>query len=362
MALVKRELDIFGSHSDAWLSYWSNPDQEIKKENVKPNLSEIKIEDNYSKDIYHTDTESDQVKARSEAENRQTTNNLATRVQDSDSKRNEPCKSGSKRKWLNGRNLLSKGSKSWTEKTLENAVVSTTVANLCKYECEMCETVFSSSRAISGHFSTEKHNSSPKMASKSCLIVVIAYECMICSKRLLCDIDTIKSHLKTHNMTLKAYIRAGNIEYKSRMFIMNNDVVQLHKRLAKHGSTEAIGNLCISSCSKCSFSCKRWTLMTRHKNALGHGPVKAPLKCAKKVVFHKCQICSQLILCDLRILTNHLRTHKKTMTGYKSILNLPQGQNLHKSYLLELKALIRHISLVEPHLGFSSKPGTLEDS
>ncbi len=254
------------------------------------------------------------------------------------------------------------------KKALEQATVSDCVENLCKYQCPKCMRNFVSRGSIGEHFKKTKHL--PVMGAKQVerndyLTKIIAHECKICSKKILCDRDTILSHMRNkHKMkSLLDYRDQENVKCDSKKRKLKVDLQQLSTsdtKICKISYSKEIGSFCNFSCTKCDYNCSSWQLLTNHYTRHGEGKSLSPANYVTKVTLHKCIVCGERIYCDNIIVSQHLRCHKITLKQYQTTHSIKNVDFLEQ-YNLKLKLEIQKIPVVPPLSLRISPAGSLLD-
>ncbi len=104
------------------------------------------------------------------------------------------------------------------------------------------------------------------------------------------------------------------------------------------------------ACFQCEYACQGWTLMSRHINAVGHGPLQVAIKHATEATFHRCKLCNELMLCDNHIVKNHLRIHNLTLTQYKNDMYFSSHskKSLETLYKNKMKPYLKQIPAIGP--------------
>ncbi len=210
---------------------------------------------------------------------------------------------------------LSKNNKSLVETWLEveklakqlckNAKVSQKVANMCKYQCNECSKIIKGWYNLKAHFAT-KHGC--KAISYFELINLVSesvcHKCMICSEHVLCDTLFLGRHFKTHDLLIG--------QYRS---IFGCDTSR--GKVDATFSNDVIGNMCVYECETCKRQFDNSRKFTRHLRAASHGDSSKSSLGLRKIVYHKCQVCSKLILCDNYLLDQHIcQYHKLSVEKY----------------------------------------------
>ncbi len=260
-----------------------------------------------------------------------------------------------------------KSSHQLVTEALENTTVSFEIDDLCEYQCPKCDTNFTSRKKMLTHFKKTEHAELTRRNIFTFLTNITAYQCGICSKKILCDISTIRSHLKCHNrISLKQYGDKFNVPFEcKRTKLRKKKESDLSSAMAskKFKVTEKLGNLCKFQCPRCDFSSHEWRAMTRHLNCNAHGPILSPPNYATNLVVHKCQLCSELVLCDISIFQKHVeRQHKETVPKYKSMINLHCRENCLPQYMSNLRSVIQDIPSFQQCQILHLKPQSLPES
>ncbi len=244
--------------------------------------------------------------------------------------------------------------------------ISDTIGNLCNtiYN-QKCNTIYNSRKGIYEHFKHNSHSCMYKGGLNNCLSKVTAHKCTICWKLILCDLEIFLKHLQgCHNIsTIMDYcnITGTKIEYRNAVKKQNIDLFLSNHRKQSEIS-EKLDNLCIFACKKCNFTCGNWRWMTNHIREKTHGPKLPYIKHVTKAVFHKCKQCSELILCDCQILSNHLRLkHKMNITTYKKLASI-KNDELLTEFKLKLRTMVQNIPHHTHILKFTLQPNALPDN
>ncbi len=255
-----------------------------------------------------------------------------------------------------------------TLRDLENAKLSDTVQNLCKYQCPKCYKIYKSSDSLCLHFTKTKHVLLSKGTSKTTdfLIEIVAFQCTMCYKKILCNIKNIVSHFKhTHKITsIIEYCAKNDIEYKIRHGKFKEDFNLFYSNHPKkYQISQNIDNLCKYKCRHCDYVCRLWKKMSQHITTTGHGPSQTPTQFVTEVTFYECQLCDKVMLCDLRIIKDHIRNHKVTVTEYKRKHQNNQYENskyLETQYMHKMQWFLKDIPVFKGKSICISKPRSLQ--
>ncbi len=188
---------------------------------------------------------------------------------------------------------------------------------------------------------------------KEYLTDLVAYQCQICFKKVLCDVLVIKCHvIRRHKLkSLKEYIDMQNVRHVTKVTKLNVESMKFgNSALIKHEISESVGNLCKFSCLKCDYKWCSWKFMSKQfkLNQNEHWPVSSPIEYAAKIILHKCRLSDEHVLCDYGILQDHMRQHKLSLTAYMKQKQGSKSEGLFTQYHLELKVQIENIPAVQP--------------
>ncbi len=183
MALVKQEENDIES-DDAWMAFWTNQETDaatVKLEQEKPSMATLEsdYEESCDKSAINDDTY-DVKKESGETINK-------GKVERTERKMN--CKRYKGKKLKENLSI-----ESWEER-LMNAPVSSAVANVCAYQCPKCKSKMIARDSLTMHFK-RLHSDFKKGKYNDYLIKIVAHQCRICSKKLLCDKRVILGHVK----------------------------------------------------------------------------------------------------------------------------------------------------------------------
>ncbi len=235
-------------------------------------------------------------------------------------------------------------------KTLESAVVSENVESLCEYQCPKCRKVYSESSNLSKHYTKTSHVIIKRGELNNYLIKIVAHQCHMCDKNLLCDSTVLSSHVvKHHKISLKEYVAKCNIKHITEKNRRKEEFKLCYLKHADWNNfSNSVGNLCKFACFQCEFICQGWQTMTRHIYRAKHGPYQPAIKHTVKATFHRCKLCDELLLCDNYIVANHVRIHSVTITQYKKkVCFLNQTDNEPETqYKSAIKQYLKHVPAI----------------
>ncbi len=229
--------------SDAKLSYWVNPKNEIKKEEAKSDHSH-----------FESNVDNNGCEEESEEESIGLTRSRNLQVQHS--------------------------SRQQTLKEVLEAPVTDNVATLCKYQCPKCRMIYKGRGPLNHHFRQTKHENLT-INYKNCnkyLVEVVAYKCHACTKIMLCERNIIREYMQSrHKTTISNIIQRGKsckeksqeIKYvkmkRTRRANSKQYLDKFYTNLSNnYEMSDKLGNYCIFNCQKCDYSANRWQLMPKH--------------------------------------------------------------------------------------------------
>ncbi len=327
MDVVKQDGNEGDFPSDALMSYWADPKVEVKMEDKSQVWPSIKSEGNEIAREKEKSVDKDVLASGlKQGKKKQIAINVVANS-DVSTKQDQKKKNALGQISLNRNSEISQKHK--LLKSLENAKVSNTVQNLCKYQCPKCYKIYKTCNSISLHFRNTKHVLWLHKISNTSdyLIQIAAFQCNLCNRKILCNIKSIFNHFKNiHNiLSIKEYCAKNNIEYNSKQDKFKEDFNLFYtNHPKKQHISKNIENLCIYNCSQCDYVSRMWKNMSQHFTSTGHGPFQTPTQCVTEVNFYKCQLCDKVMLCDLSFISHHVRKHKLTMTQYKRKHQSPQ--------------------------------------
>ncbi len=189
---------------------------------------------------------------------------------------------------------------------------------LCHFKCLQCSTRHEGWEFFCSHMK-QSHNEKPKRADhKMFLSKAILHVCEICSKRILCDCSFLESHMNhKHQMPILEYRRLyeDNHAPKPKDIISKGELrgKQMQTLAAGTLSMNKIGNFCSYKCPSCNTTSNNYDTFRRHKakNKMCSQEISAKdfYMYTTEVVTHRCNICSKLLLCDLKFISIHMFNH-----------------------------------------------------
>ncbi len=209
--------------------------------------------------------------------------------------------------------------------------------NLCQYSCIECNFSCRSWKLMMKHNSRKRH--APLLKITKYLTHVAFHQCHVCDKVIFCDTHFIGSHVKTHNLSLATYCKKMDQETPSsdvhskylkklQECIKDIPIVQAKEgcvlkanSLPEDKLTKNLGNLSFFKCPCCPKTNMPFSMFSRHCKTK-HNMKKHSAYNAAHVVearYHKCCICSEIVLCDNIFVKRHVMTsHKLSVSKYVS--------------------------------------------
>ncbi len=231
------------------------------------------------------------------------------------------------------------------------APVSQEIGNLCIYTCNVCNVTYVTRNGLRFHFKDSGHGDPAK--AKMFLTKIVMHQCCICFKKVLCDNEAVRRHLKTHKVkSLNDYVVTKGVKWA--LGKMPDHQLELDKfcktNSTKYHCTRLVNKQCKYICTECNYTCHSWLYMKKHVKSKGHGPLSLVTKYLQKVIFHQCHMCDEIILCDTYFLLNHVSRHKLTMSAYRKKFDLPMPvyfEESNDSYQSKLSAIIKDIPVIK---------------
>ncbi len=337
MAPIKQEKSDEDAYSDQWLRDSVEVKEEEDDDDVKPSYLPIKC---------HT-----HVSQNGDFKDEKLTKTTSSTLEEQSIKENV-TKNCTEQSW-----------KASMQERIIVAPVSDSVGNLCQYRCPKCHTIYSLWDSLYRHLKETRHALPTRTIKSNTLVKIVAHNCFICSKKVLCDRPSIRNHLRQHKMrSIKEYVdktKATLIKGKIKC-----QLGELHKKLnSKYKLSENIGYLCRYKCEKCDFSCSKWMIMRQHIKIKRHElkAFSSILRYLHTASFHRCRMCEELILCDTEIAGYHLKKrHQITVNKYRAAM-LKIHTSTFQEYMIKLKTAIQDIPIVKTKQSNVLKVGSLPD-
>ncbi len=190
------------------------------------------------------------------------------------------------------------------------------VENLCKFKCSKCSLMASD---LSGFRRNLKACTGSATFQTEYIMEARAHLCCICSRRIMCSKETIRDHIKKHNMKIKEYSHLALVAENSNTQGSPNKKERVKKRwdwelldnekhrlaglrrsvpvfyppletinvssvdVTREKTTSLLENLCLFSCNFCSnFECNKYNVLMRHKRK--HHPEVSGKLCPEDIL------------------------------------------------------------------------------
>ncbi len=199
------------------------------------------------------------------------------------------------------------------------------VGNLCTFQCIYCQFESDSWTKLSAH--VVKNCDGTKKTKWFCGDFVrraVYHKCYICAKAVLCDEDLIRRHSSDpHGIPLLSnYIRQGPkhimehyLKKDSQASLKSYDkcYTKLPPHVSKSMISDKVASGCLFACDKCEQSFGNWDALSHHKRMLHGTPrMRFESKYVKRAQYYQCPLCKSYVLCDVRFLYQHAKSHKIT--------------------------------------------------
>ncbi len=365
MTSVKQECeDAMVCNDDNWLSYWANSEKVVKVENIKPTNMKSELLQEESINKRNLIGKGDKLENRKRKVKKDClTTNACYRIkyrQDA-GKITEGEKENVKIK-----NLEIKASKKLQqsfESALKNAETTDKIANLCEYKCPKCNFTTSVRNTLYSHINRNKHESSEDQSGfNKYLTRIVAHECNVCSRKVLCERAFILRHIKyCHKiLSLSKYVHQDYHNFVKKPTTMQMELKSFFaKNVTQDNTTKIVGNLCTFICQTCDYICQSWGGLKKHIKKQNHGPLLSITKHVKNPWFHKCDLCNEVLFCDVSILYLHqFQKHQSSLKHYKKVIMVSNNYNLPLEYREKIKSIIQ-VTPSEKNLPHILKPGSL---
>ncbi len=233
-----------------------------------------------------------------------------------------------------------------TVEVLKSLEISKEIGNRCLFKCNICDFEGKSWRIMRLHLSTEHGLSklltvnSVGMYKYNLLVEGFSYQCNVCKDLMLCDTVLISRHFSNfhrHELSPFKVSRESFYHVEFESFVKDvpvqpaqSSITLLSGAIPDEGVTEKVGNLCKYACPTCgrkdfrSFSTLSIHLNKEHRQEALYDP-----SMVVEARYHKCLICSMIILCDRSLLFKHLRNrHRLKLAKYEKVLIRHGGEVL----------------------------------
>ncbi len=177
----------------------------------------------------------------------------------------------------------------------------------CTYMCSECNHSCTYWEELKIHMKTQHMKAITISEITEFFLSATSHVCRICSRKLLCERQFLKQHLRKHNMSLS--------EYKLQFDCYSQSKIKKEKLLEEGTLSKGeIGNLCQFTCPQCNATSNSFETMRRkHEGKKVECSFKINSKnweeFATKVVTHNCGICDKLLPCDSKIIMWHVAKH-----------------------------------------------------
>ena len=217
-------------------------------------------------------------------------------------------------------------SKKMLPKILPRSMTTNVVENLCKYKCKEKYCFFrTSSWYILKHHVKRTHGLPTLSYHPELLVEARYHKCRLCSRDILCDKAVISVHARSsHNITLKQFISGDYGKCTPPKNIMVYKRLFPKDMIPRKFLIEKVTNACTYTCPTCGKKSESWSSFSEHLLRCC-GKCKMEPQYVTEARYHECRLCSRVMLCDNRVVRNHiLQTHGNSITfkAYLSTLGM----------------------------------------
>ncbi len=279
-AKLKEESEILPGNNDLWLREWSES-------------KDVKVEMKVEIDMHFDSEAYGQKKAVERNESVQKDTGEKTKA--------EKPHSNEKLRWKQEKRCILD---MLIEKLCREVPVSDRLSNLCKFKCPECDKHFKGWQILNIHLVKSHHIKTISVHDVEKVISKVVYHiCKVCSAKILCDNTFMRRHLRVHKMSLSHYFDQFGRDIKTYLPEVSY-------------SDNLVGSFCLYVCHVCGSEFSFKTSLQEHQRASSHESSSRPEYEMKKIVYHKCKLCSKSICCDIRVLTSHFKTHGISLKEY----------------------------------------------
>ncbi len=227
-----------------------------------------------------------------------------------------------------------------TSKTVAQGSYSESViGNLCLYTCPDCKEQYNSWYKFNVH---QRHTSCKKIIFKNRHKVMksVYHKCLICYKTVVCEKWQLAKHMNKnhHGICLEEYCQRTGCVFQ---------VTEDTHFLRSLKISDKMDNLCVFTCTICNTRFFSSNTFYSHRSKTGHNKntYDSPTRYITKGCSYKCNICSKLILCDRKLIFNHMKDRHKT----KLDLTNPTTRHLQYKQLRDAFLKVIPVSSNIPH-------------
>ncbi len=214
---------------------------------------------------------------------------------------------------------------------LKDAPVSNKLGNKCIFRCSSCETEWKTATAFKRHTKIKANacsSKTPRQHLSKYVTKKIAFVCIICKDRLLCDINVVYQHMMaTHGLNCSEYrglLNGRSVKgfkherHKRTTHPRGLGVRELNDFLKDGPFSQELKNECVFQCPNCKDKFGSWESILRHHtkryaNCKGIQGYKNIQELTVKRVTHACKICGSYLLCDRSKIAVHLSNRHKIL-------------------------------------------------
>ncbi len=198
------------------------------------------------------------------------------------------------------------------------------LGNFCKFSCLNCDYICNCFRLIKEHIRKLEHG--PLLSYTKYVTNAIFHKCHVCGELILNDNEIFYGHIMNqHKLTMPQYrkrVALPNFEEQRNQYISKlkaeiKDIpvvqpktnrVSQPNTLQEDQVTKNVGNLSFFKCPICpKYGLHFQTLVSHCKKEHQAKQLLYNKEHVEEARYHRCFICARIVLCDLSILTSHVR-------------------------------------------------------
>jgi hypothetical protein len=202
------------------------------------------------------------------------------------------------------------------ESILRKAPLSGQAGSFCKFKCFACNIIYSSHRTMQVHLWKNPDHKSNKPI-RAHLVSAVGHKCQLCGKKVLNDQAFLGRHMKfTHKISLPVYIKRFDCK---KIPILSAEAQKIQAIVDDAPLSENLGSLCKFKCLPCGKMWSTSDTLRIHLRKTSHGMFRPLSAHLVKAVSYKCGLCKEKFLCDIHIVSSHVKSrHKISYFEYKS--------------------------------------------
>ncbi len=175
------------------------------------------------------------------------------------------------------------------------------IGNLCVFQCDDCKKRFDNWALFKSHKKRTSHCRNIK--PKESLIKKVCHKCKLCNKQVNCDKKWLYGHfLSCHGISMEEYCKKTGCS----MARAENDISVSKSYLQSLELSNNLNKTCVFTCDICSKVFYTSVAFKQHFKLHRPKKLKAYSTYITKGFSYQCRKCSKLMLCDKRLIRNHM--------------------------------------------------------